>query len=554
MTDPRRLRPTAEPVAPIGAQGQAAPDDPALRSRALASDVAAPSPSRAELRAMRLDALLESCRDQVLQQVIGPFGLTPAMFNDKAGGNVTTQQNAEKDIFAKQEERYNRPDYDYAAARTKKLKEAHASGQMNSQEFTDAYTGEKAPTKRTNAAGKLVMNAELDHTIPMKQAHQEGGWMKDKAGRKRISSEADNLNYTTFANNRSKGDKAAEEALSDKHGFDQDHVRPLVDKAREAIDARLPSTGDRVMYHGKELLSTGGQEALKNGLRRAMGVLMYEFVNGSYLEIVRLVKEPDAGVSLVDRTVAALQRVALRLKSKLAGVFDALVTGGAEGFLSNLLTFIINSVITTSAKIVTIIREGMKGLWEAIKLIVAPPPGTSGMEVARAATQLIAGVVTLGVGMLFEESVKGFFLSLALLAPLADTLAPAMTGILTGLMTAFTIFGIDRLFDWLSSKGTEHLDAQLDALDADSALVERLAAFVDQQYEQSRSYEQLARDNESILGHQRASVLALAEGTAQARSTLETRAGLAVTIATRGASMRSADDELQILLSQYTQS
>jgi hypothetical protein len=551
MTDSHRLGSTDAHAAPNDRPEKSAVGDTSFVPQTLARESSIHNPSRAELRAIRLDALLQSCRDQVLQQVIGPFGLTPAMFDDKVGGNVTTQHNAEKDIFAKEEEEYCRPDYDYAEAKRQKLKEAHASGQMNSQEFTDVYTGEKASTKRTNASGKLVMNAELDHTISMKQAHREGGWMKDKGGRKEISSQPENLHYTTTANNRSKSSKAPEDALTGERGFDENRIRPIVEKAREAVDAHLPAGQERAMYHGKELISTGGREALNAGFTRAMGVLMYEFVNGSYLEICLLVKEPESGTSLVDRTVDALQRVAQRLKSKLASAFDALVTGGAQGFLSNLLTFIINSVITTSAKVVTIIREGMKGLWEAIKLVVAPPPGTSGMEVARAATQLIAGVVTLGVGMLFEESVKGFFLTLPLLAPLADTLAPAVTGILTGLMTAFTIYGIDRLFDWLSSKGTEHLEAQLGALDADAVLVERVAAAVSQQYEQSRLLDQILHNNEAVLAQQRASLLLLADSTEAAQRTIETRTDLAASIAVRGAAMLAADDELQNLLNQY---
>ena len=58
------------------------------------------SPSRSELKEQRIDALLDSCRDSVLQQIIGPFGLTPAMFDDKAGGNVTTTHNFKDGVVA----------------------------------------------------------------------------------------------------------------------------------------------------------------------------------------------------------------------------------------------------------------------------------------------------------------------------------------------------------------------------------------------------------------------------------------------------------------------
>ena len=49
--------------------------------------------TKSQLREQRLQELLNSCQQQVLQQVIGPFGLTPAMFEDKRGGNVTTLHN-----------------------------------------------------------------------------------------------------------------------------------------------------------------------------------------------------------------------------------------------------------------------------------------------------------------------------------------------------------------------------------------------------------------------------------------------------------------------------
>lgn len=85
-----------------------------------------------------------------------------------------------------------------------------------------------------------------------------------------------------------------------------------------------------------------------------MGVLMFEFVNGSYLEIAVVIKEPKQDLSLIDRVVDAMKRVLERVKNKMRDAFDALVSGGVQGFVSNFLTFIINNVITTSAKVVTI--------------------------------------------------------------------------------------------------------------------------------------------------------------------------------------------------------
>ena len=446
------------------------------------------------LRDERLQQLMESCQQEVLRQIIGPFGLTPAMFDDKDGGNVTTQHNAEQGIFAKESEEFERTDYDYAAAKRKKMKESVENGSMNSQEFVDQYTGEKEPTRRTNSEGKQVMNAELDHTIPVKDIHGQGGWMKDKEGRTRLSSTEENLNYTTHKTNRSKSDKSPDEALSEEKGFDKERIDPIVNKAKEAIEKELPSTSERLKYHGKELAKEGAKEAGKNALRQALGVLLHEFVNGSFVEIKTLLKERHSEENLIDRLVASLKRVMDRVIKKLKAALDAAIQGGVQGFISNLLTFLINNLITTSKKIVTIIRESMQSLWKAIKLMVSPPEGMSALEITREVTKIIAAVVTTGLGMLLEESVKGFIMTIPVLAPIADVLATALTAIMTGIAGALIVYGIDRLFDWLSSKGTELLTAQEANADAQVLVVERLQTWLSLQYENSRLYEVCAAD------------------------------------------------------------
>lgn len=441
------------------------------------------------LRDERLQELMESCQQEVLRQIIGPFGLTPAMFDDKDGGNVTTQHNAEQGIFAKESEEFVRSDYDYAAAKRKKMRESVGNGSMNSQEFVDQYTGEKEPTRRTNSEGKQVMNAELDHTIPVKEIHGQGGWMKNKEGRTKLSSTEENLSYTTHQTNRSKSDKSPDEALSEAKGFDKVLIDPIVDKAKEAIEKELPRASERLKYHGKELVKEGAKEAGKNAMSQALGILLHEFVNGSFIEIKTQLTERNSDENLIDRLVASLKRVMNRVIKKLKSALDTAIQGGVQGFISNLLTFLINNLITTSKKIVSIIRESMHSLWHAIKLMANPPEGMSALEITREVTKIIVAVVATGFGMLLEESVKGFIMTIPVLAPIADVLATALTAIMTGIAGALIVYGIDRLFDWLSSTGTELLTAQEANADAQMLVVGRLQTWLSLQYENSRLYE-----------------------------------------------------------------
>lgn len=450
--------------------------------------------SKSELREQRLQELLNSCRQQVLQQVIGPFGLTPAMFDDKRGGNVTTQHNADQGIFAKDSEEYRRKtDYDYSQGKKNKMRDSLQNGAMNSQVFTDEYTGKTEPTQRTNSAGKQVMNAEQDHTIPLTKIHKKGGWMLDKEGRKKVASEEDNLHYTTMENNRKKGGQAAEDALSEKNGYDESITQPIIDKAKGAVDKHMPTAMERVQYHGKELAVNGAKEAGRNALRQALGLLLYEFVNGSFVELKQLMSKSNEE-SLIERLIAALKRVAERVISKLKDALQSALQGGVQGFISNLLTFIINSVITTSAKVVTIIREGMKGLWEALKLLISPPKDQPFSEVCRQVTKIFTGIVTMGLGMMFEESIKGFITTIPILLPLADVISLAVAGILTGVSTALVMYGVDRFFDWLSSTGTERLQAQEANLDEMRNNHLRMADWIDSQYKCSAQYQIIATE------------------------------------------------------------
>ena len=442
--------------------------------------------SRRELREKRINDLLNNSRSEVLKQVLGPFGLTPAMFDDKDGGNVTTQHNAEQGVFAKESEEFNRADYDYSAAKRKKMRDAVQNGRMSSQNFVDQYTGNREPTKRVDSNGKLVMNAELDHLVPVKGIHGQGGWMKDKEGRTALSSEKGNLHYTTHKTNRRKSDKVPEKALSAEYGFDKDRIDPLLDKARESISKRLPGTSERLKYHGKEILSTGAQEAGRNALRQAFGMLMYELVNGSYIEVKRISNDPSLKENFVDHLIVGLKNLAVRIQEKLDKVFDTLISGGIQGFLSNLLTFLINNIVTTIAKVVTIIREGITGLWEAIKLVINPPDGMSNVEIARQVTKIIAGVITASLGIWFEESVKVFLTtSIPFFAPYSG----AITAFITGIMTSIVIYAIERVFDWLESSGTEKIEAQILSLEATAQLLDSSAQMLEIQFNNSQSYQ-----------------------------------------------------------------
>ncbi len=80
------------------------------------------------LREQRLQKLFDDCQQQVISQIMGPFGLSPAMFKDvdKNGGNVTTLHN------------FSHEDDNYIATEDDRILHQHAHTQY-SKKVRDKY-------------------------------------------------------------------------------------------------------------------------------------------------------------------------------------------------------------------------------------------------------------------------------------------------------------------------------------------------------------------------------------------------------------------------------
>lgn len=464
--------------------------------------------TRAELREQRLQALLESCRDQILQQVIGPFGLNPAMFNDKQGGNVTTTHNFEAGVTATEQDRqrynawqnsrhggYDRTAYDDDLPG--KRKEIFKGGDS----IFSAYTGKELPRDG---------QTHLDHVIAAKtlETSSRANLYLSKEERVATANAPENLVPAESSINQSMQDKDKREwadsprkkdpgkSNAQSFGINRQRLEKTVATAEKHVSTHVLLA--QMKKQGSELAVTGAKEAGRNALRQAIGVALHTFVSEMFIELKRLFDCPD-GSNLVDDLIAATKRVLDHVMAKLRTMLDAGIGGGIQAFVSNLLTFLINNFITTSAKIVTAIREGMMSLWQAIKIMASPPPGMTGLEIAREVSKIIAGIVTTSFGLLFEEAIKAMLTTaVPFLAPLMEIIAPAVTAILVGVVSALVVYGLDRLFDWLSDTGTALLQAMQSNLEALSRNLESMAQWVEQQYLSSERYAVIRCDYQLI--------------------------------------------------------
>ena len=444
------------------------------------------NPTITELKQQRLQKLFDDCQQQVISQIIGPFGLSMAMFEDKNGGNVTTLHN-----FKRKDSDYLANDSDkklHAQSKKKYEKTVRSEYEVKTQEQAEGARGKtweelrQAKIKQgkddytnhaVSADGKvelkdgLTVGVDLDHVVSVKEIHSNpkihlalgqdtGGSETDVTRIQELLNSAENLALTNASANRSKGKKDlkewAEETRIDgstnAENFDLD-MKLVEDKYKEA-KRHINDTANKALLkkQATELLQTGGAQAVQMGMRQALGVLLTELVNGLFNEFKVLIKQGvEAGKTLFEEISQRLARVIESVVKKIPDAVGQMFQGGVSGFMSNLLTFLINNFLSTAKRFVTLIREGLLGLFRAFKMIFFPPKHMSKDQALQEGLKILTTVVVTSVGLLLSETVAVFMATVPFLKPFADQVTPVLIGIMTGLLSAFLAYQIDSVFD-----------------------------------------------------------------------------------------------------------
>lgn len=296
-----------------------------------------------ELKEERFQKLLDDCKDKIIEQIIVPFGLSPAMFEDRNGGNVTTTHNfcrdddsyiADKDkaTFAEANKAYERENYE-SKDWTKKSKDVRASGM-------DAYTG-KATRAEDMDADHVTSAKKMSEN---KKAHLAFNTGDSYEKMKEVTNHDDNIVATSKTINRSKSDKDITE-FSEKNGQRFDLDKKKIEEAKDRSEKHINSNVNKDLFkkHSSEILKTGGMQAAKMSLQEGLGVLLVELVKGLFSEFVQLFKKGvEAGKSLLEEMTSRLKKVLTSVIKKIPDALDAAIKGGISGFFSNLVTFLIN--------------------------------------------------------------------------------------------------------------------------------------------------------------------------------------------------------------------
>jgi hypothetical protein len=132
---------------------------------------------------------------------------------------------------------------------------------------------------------------------------------------------------------------------------------------------------------------------------------------------------------------------------KIPEAVGQMFQGGVSGFMSNLLAFLINNFLSTAKRFVTVIREGIIGLFRAFKMIFFPPKNMTHDQAMQEGLKILTTVVISSVGILLTETVSAFMATIPFLQPISGLITPVLIGIITGLASAFLAYQIDCWFD-----------------------------------------------------------------------------------------------------------
>lgn len=377
--------------------------------------------------------LANECKDIVIDCILGPFGLSRAMFDDKDGGAVTTQHNAEKDIFAKDSEKFNRDHYDFDKKQREKIVEERKVDGKSIDQLTGLETD----------------NQDVDHYYSAKSYHKKGGWMQKREKRKAFGTDERNLNVVDSSLNRSLGEKDKYEyeqqqsrrdpdkTNKEDRGMDNRRVNAAQRRSDESVKEHEPTTKERIIYHGKELGKEGAKAGFKLALRQAIGCALKILVEESFLIIKDAIKKYKEGLlkgfrSFILYIIEGLKNIRYKIQDYLKKIGNSTLEGGISGIISTIVTFVINSFITTVKRVVTIIREAALSLGRAVKVLCDNSMPME--ERMQAAGKIVFAGISTCIGIFLTEAISKFLsTNLPMLGSLSDDVANVLVSIIVGL-------------------------------------------------------------------------------------------------------------------------
>jgi len=400
-----------------------------------------------------------SMTTMMVLKVATPLGLGFLLFRaDREGGPVTTQHNADKGIFAKESEEYSKNISDYSNTLREKLLTKNSTDGDGTA--IDGYTGQKANVARMDA----------DHVIAKENYHNQGGYMKDREARQSFANDERNGVLTDSSLNRSKGAGSLEDEdtvlrLQKEHHLDPDRAAAALTRAKDASAQHLPTESERRHYLLVNGVESGITTGLKVGVQQVLGIILLEFGFATYRAVLDVLdsktKESVSIREMIKAVQTAIRKSGRDIMNRWRQFLSTFMDGLFSGFISVMVTTLINHFVTTAKNIVRLIREGTFSLVQAVKVVFLRTNESSLETAIHEALKILLGGSAIAAGILLEEQLRAYFGG----GELAGLLSVIISGLAAGLASVLAAFLVDKLdpFGAIAEREHETLITELES-------------------------------------------------------------------------------------------
>ncbi len=494
----------------------------------------------------RVDQLIDECTKTALQQIIGPFGLSVAMFDDRDGGAVDTTHNAREGFMSDELKADYEKRGEYDAQKSREVHSAKAYIERNRELGRQKENGEGInaySNKRISRNAKT----DLDHVMAAKEVHDDRARVLAEIDTADLANLEENLQLTLQHTNRSmkqmpideyieklereKPQRQARikelegkkdltdkerkqlENLKEEEDFDPEIARKLDKQARKAIE----KAEDKAYYKfikkdkngkihlskfAKNQLKAGGKEAARNAIRAALGELLVVLVNQTFLEVKAFIKERKQAtgnvfVEIQNRLKRVVAKVLAKLKQWEENVKN-MAEGFISGFCSSLVTTLINVFAMTAKRFVRAIREGIFSIIKAFNILFFRPMEMTEEEAMKTVIKLLSGVAVTTLGIAAENAINTFIQSVPLVGQFASIITPAVMGMLTGVAIALISYYVDMVFHFAKMR-EETFKELLNAGKLQGVYAELLTKTGEGFVSMGEAYERMIETNAEVL-------------------------------------------------------
>lgn len=417
--------------------------------------------------------LFEQVKKEIASNILTQFGLSQFYDNFQKGGSVTTLHNARANVFpgenGEDQKRFNNK-FDRTNYEGKKLTitnletgkkeviyDSTLSGQRKNKfsdnmPLKDAYTG-----KDLQKDG----STHLDHITSAKHIHSDDAlrlYMSDYE-RSVLATSDKNMAYTNSSLNQSKGEhdlkdwvnktqKKQTQNNADRFGID---VSKALEKDKESKEyLKKAKNRARRDHYIKNTSKAAGRQALNQGKKQVVGVLVYEISDMFFsvlTPILRKWNSYDSMTSRMDdfkrRCTQEVHSMQDRVKPLLLKLVASGNKGAVSGIVSTIIETVINTFMTTAASFGKILCDGIQGIISAFKIIVSKDSSITKKEKIKKAVEIIGSAIIASTGVLITETISKKLL-LTPFAPFAEEIGTVLGMIITGFFTASLIFTIEN--------------------------------------------------------------------------------------------------------------